>query len=174
MTGPAAILFDRDDTLVADRPANRDPDLVRPMPGARAAVALARRAGLGTAVITNQPVLAGGQVTEAELAAVHRRVEALVGRVDVWCVCPHRRRAGCGCRKPAPGLVLQAADRLGVDPSACVVVGDVAADLGAARAAGALGVLVPTARTRPAEVRAAPLVARDVLAAVRLALAVGR
>jgi D-glycero-D-manno-heptose 1,7-bisphosphate phosphatase len=81
-------------------------------------------------------------------------------------VCPHGPGDGCECRKPAPGMVLRAARALGVRPQECVVIGDTAADVAAARAAGARGVLVPNAVTRPEEVRRAPEVAPDLATAV--------
>jgi beta-phosphoglucomutase-like phosphatase (HAD superfamily) len=75
--------------------------------------------------------------------------------------------------------VLRAAAQLGVPPSACVLIGDIGADVEAAAAAGARGILVPTARTRPAEIRAAELsaaaeVAPDLTTAVELALTMHR
>jgi len=81
-------------------------------------------------------------------------------------VCPHGADDGCGCRKPRPGLVLEAAARLGVPPHRCAVVGDIGADVQAARSAGARALLVPTPVTRPEEVAAAPEVAADLDAAV--------
>jgi D-glycero-D-manno-heptose 1,7-bisphosphate phosphatase len=83
-------------------------------------------------------------------------------------VCPHDPDAGCGCRKPRPGLVLEAASRLGVAPDRCAVVGDIASDVRAAAAAGARGVLVPNERTRPEEIVTAPEVASDLGEAVDL------
>ena len=68
-------------------------------------------------------------------------------------------------------MVLRAASALGVDPAGCVVVGDIGADVDAARAAGARSVLVPTPRTRPEEIAAAPEVARDLEEAVERLLA---
>ncbi|MEU3822826.1 HAD-IIIA family hydrolase [Streptomyces sp. NPDC030392] len=165
---PAAVLFDRDDTLIVDVPYNGDPERVRLMPGAVEAVRLLRARGIPVGVVSNQSGIGRGLLTEGEVAEVNARVDALLGRpLDVWVHCPHTPEDGCGCRKPAPGLVLEAARRLGVPPERCVVVGDIGADMGAARAAGARGVLVPTTRTLPAEVAAAPDVCRDLLGAVR-------
>ena len=101
-------------------------------------------------------------------------VDELLGPFDVWAVCPHGPDEGCGCRKPAPGLVLDAARALGVPPADLVVIGDIGADVGAARAAGSRAVLVPTPVTRRAEVEAAPSVAATLLEAVELALASDR
>jgi len=169
-TLPLAVLFDRDGTLVVDVPYNGDPDLVRPMPGALEAVAAVRTAGLPVGVVSNQSGIARGIVTRAQVDAVNARVDELFGGFDTWQVCPHGADEGCVCRKPAPGMVLWAAAALGVDPERTVVIGDIGADVGAAHAAGATAVLVPTATTRQEEVWAADAVADDLPAAVRIAL----
>jgi histidinol-phosphate phosphatase family protein len=167
---PSAVLLDRDGTLVVDVPYNGDPARVRPLPGAVEALGRLRREGVPTAVVSNQSGVARGLLTPAEVAAVNRRVEAELGEVGPWMVCPHGPDDGCGCRKPEPGLVRDAARELGVAPEACAVVGDIGADVEAARRAGARAVLVPTDRTLPAEVAGAPHVAPDLLAAVELLL----
>jgi histidinol-phosphate phosphatase family protein len=170
---PAAVLFDRDGTLVVDVPYNGDPGRVQPAPGAAAAVARLRAAGIPTAVVSNQSGIGRGLLTEAQVRAVNHRVEELLGPLGPWAWCPHGPDDGCTCRKPAPGLILRAAERLGVDPARCVVIGDIGADVEAARAAGARAILVPTAVTREDEIAAAPEVAPDLPAAVELALAGG-
>jgi histidinol-phosphate phosphatase family protein len=167
---PEAVLFDRDGTLVEDVPYNGEPALVRPVPAASAALARLRAAGLPTAVVTNQSGVAGGRLTQSQVDGVNRRIEELLGPLGPWFVCPHGPDDGCGCRKPEPGLIVAAARALGVDPAACAVIGDTGADVGAARAAGARGVLVPNPVTRPEEVRRAPEVAADLEAAVALLL----
>lgn len=160
-----AVLFDRDGTLVADVPYNGDPDKVVPMPGARAALDRLRAAGLRLGVVTNQSGLARGRFTREQMDAVNRRVDELLGPFDTWQICPHDDAAGCACRKPAPGLVTAAAAALGVPAHRCVVVGDIGRDMGAALAAGAAGVLVPTPVTRSTEIAAAPEVAADLATA---------
>jgi histidinol-phosphate phosphatase family protein len=169
-TRPEAVLLDRDGTLVVDVPYNGDPERVRPMPGARRALDRLRAEGVRLAVVSNQSGIGRGLLTETEVAAVNRRVEELLGPLGPWLVCPHEPGHGCDCRKPAPGLVLAAAERLGVEPERCAVVGDIGADVEAARAAGARAVLVPTPRTRPEEVEAAPERAGDIEEAVDLLL----
>ncbi|MET7671026.1 HAD-IIIA family hydrolase [Micromonospora luteifusca] len=161
-----AVLLDRDGTLIEDVPYNGDPEKVRPVPGARAALDRLRAAGLRLAVVTNQSGLARGYFTGEQMRAVHARVEELLGRFDAWLVCPHDDADGCDCRKPAPGLVHAAARELGTTASRCVLVGDIGRDVAAALAAGAAGVLVPTPVTRPEEVAAAGWVASDLPAAV--------
>ena len=165
---PAAVLLDRDGTLVEDVPYNADPGRVVPVPGARAALARLRAAGVPLALVSNQSGVARGLMTLEEVAAVNQRVEDLLGPVGPWLVCPHGPDEGCACRKPAPGLVLAAAAALGVDPAECVMIGDIGADVEAARAAGARAILVPTAATRPEEVAAASEVAETLAAAVDL------
>ncbi|MFH8499105.1 D-glycero-alpha-D-manno-heptose-1,7-bisphosphate 7-phosphatase [Streptomyces coeruleorubidus] len=167
---PAAVLFDRDGTLVADVPYNGDPARVEPMPRAREAVAAVRAAGIPVGVVTNQSGVARGLLTPRQVEDVRLRVEELLGPFAVWVVCPHGPGEGCGCRKPAPGLVLAACRRLAVPPERTVVIGDIGADMEAARAAGARGVLVPTAATRPEETAVAGTTAADLLAAVRIVL----
>jgi D-glycero-D-manno-heptose 1,7-bisphosphate phosphatase len=168
---PEAVLFDRDGTLLVDVPYNGDPARVRPMPGARAALDRVRAAGLPMAVVTNQSGVARGLLTSDQVAAVNARMADLLGPFDAVLVCEHGPDDGCTCRKPRPGLVVEAARRLGVDPSGCVLVGDIGTDVEAGLAAGARAVLVPTAVTRQEEVAAAPEVAPDLGAAVDLVLA---
>lgn len=170
----AAVLFDRDGTLVEDVPYNGDPGLVRPMPGARRALELLRTESIATGVVSNQSGIGRGLLTDADVRRVNARADALLGGLGLWVYCPHLPDAGCDCRKPRPGLVLEAARRLGVAPRDCVVIGDIGADVEAARAAGARSVLVPREATRRAEVEAAPRTAPDLLTAVRRLLAEAR
>jgi histidinol-phosphate phosphatase family protein len=149
------VLFDRDGTLVVDVPYNGDPDLVEPVPGALDALGRLRDAGVALGIVSNQSGVARGLLTAAQVRAVNRRVVELLGPFGAVAWCPHGPAAGCGCRKPAPGLVVAAARRLGLEPERCAVVGDIGADVDAARAAGARAVLVPNRRTLPTEVAAA-------------------
>lgn len=171
LSGIRAVLFDRDGTLVVDVPDNGDPDRVRPMPGAAEAVRRARAAGLAVGVVSNQSGIGRRVLTPGQVDAVNARIDETIGPFDLWEYCPHVDADACACRKPAPGLVLRACAALGVEPAATVVIGDIAADLGAARAAGARGILVPTALTRAEEVAEAETVAVGILSAVELVLA---
>jgi histidinol-phosphate phosphatase family protein len=167
---PEAVLFDRDGTLIVDVPYNGDPDRVLPIDGAGEALDRLRAAGVKTGMVSNQSGVARGLLTADDVEAVNARVDALLGPLGPVEWCPHGPGDGCDCRKPAPGLIVRAAARLGVDPRDCAVVGDIAADVEAARAAGARGVLVPTERTREEEVAAAAEVAPDLRRAVDLLL----
>lgn len=166
-----AILFDRDGTLIVDRPGCTDPAQLELMPRVGEALALAREWDFAIGIVTNQPAVAAGIVGRDQLLAMHVRFEELAGHVDGWFVCGHGADAGCACRKPEPGLIFAASARLGVPPRDCVVVGDIGSDMEAARAAGARAILVPTLVTRREEIVRAPAIARDVLEAVHLVVA---
>jgi histidinol-phosphate phosphatase family protein len=148
---PRAVLFDRDGTLVLDVPYNGDPARVELMPGAKAAVTALRRAGIAVGVVTNQSGIGRGLLTRDQVDAVNQRVDELAGPLRTWQVCPHAPEDSCPCRKPAAGLITSAAGALGTAPADCVVIGDTAADVAAARAAGARAILVPTPVTLPDE-----------------------
>ncbi|WP_433271910.1 D-glycero-alpha-D-manno-heptose-1,7-bisphosphate 7-phosphatase [Actinosynnema sp. CS-041913] len=163
---PQAVLFDRDGTLIRDVPYNGDPTRVSLMPGAVETVGELRKLGVRTGVVSNQSGIGRGLLSWEGVAAVNARVEELLGRFGTWQLCPHHPDDGCACRKPRPGLVLAACAALNVDPSQTVVIGDIGADVDAARAAGAFPVLVPTPRTLRAEVDRAPCVAKDLASAL--------
>jgi histidinol-phosphate phosphatase family protein len=167
---PSAVLFDRDGTLVVDVPYNGDAGRVEVVHGARRAVDRLRAAGIATGIITNQSGVARGLVTREQVDVVNAQVERLLGPLGPVAVCPHGPDDGCGCRKPRPGLVVEAADALGLDAADVVVIGDIGADVEAAHAAGARAVLVPTPATRQEEIASAPLVAPDLDAAIDLVL----
>jgi histidinol-phosphate phosphatase family protein len=170
---PLAVLLDRDDTIIVDSPYLNDPAGVRPVPGAAQALDRLRERGLLLAVVTNQSGVAKGLISPDQLAAVNARVEAELGPFDSWQVCLHDDGDGCGCRKPAPGMVHAAAEALGVDAARCVLIGDTGGDVAAALAANADAVLVPTDKTLPHEVtdaRARARVADTLTDAVELVL----
>jgi D-glycero-D-manno-heptose 1,7-bisphosphate phosphatase len=178
MTGfaaPRAVLFDRDGTLIRDVPYNGDPALVQPMPTVERALALLRRRGIHTGVVTNQSGVARGLLSSGDVAAVNTRVDDLLGPFDVWAVCEHGPDDGCDCRKPLPGLVHRATRRLGLEPHDVVVIGDIGSDVAAGVAAGCRAVLVPTPVTRREEIADAVEVAEvadTIAAAVELVLGV--
>lgn len=165
-----AVLFDRDGTLVRDVPYNGDPLRVQLMPYARESLQQLRARGIATGVLSNQSGIARGILTVAEVLAVNRRVEELLGPFDVWDFCPHLPEDLCRCRKPEPGMIVKACRLLGIAPAEAAYIGDIGSDVAAAEAAGARGVLVPTPVTRAAEVDAAPEVAAHLAAAMGLLL----
>jgi HAD superfamily hydrolase (TIGR01662 family) len=165
--GPDLVLFDRDGTLVQDVPYNGDPQQVRPVEDARAALDLLRDHGVRVGLITNQSGIALGRISAAQAAAVNAEVERRLGPFEAVMTCPHAERDGCECRKPSPRMVQDACQQLGVPVSRCVVVGDIRSDIEAAHNAGATGILVPTPETAVEDVQAAELVCPTLLAAAR-------
>jgi histidinol-phosphate phosphatase family protein len=160
------VLCDRDGTLVVDVPYNGNPERVVPLPGVANGLARLRAAGIPLAIVSNQSGVGQGLLTQTQVEAVNRRVIELLGPFAAVFWCPHATGVGCRCRKPAPGMVHLAARALGIPVERCALVGDTGADVEAARAAGALAVLVPRASTRASEVAAAERVAPDFNAAV--------
>ena len=152
---PLAVLLDRDGTLVHDVPYNKDPALVLPLPGARQALDRLRAHGIRLAIVSNQSGIARGLLDERDVADVMLSTVQWLGPIDDVRWCPHGPAEGCACRKPAPGMLRDAAAALGVDPLRCALIGDIGADVEAAAAAGMRGVLVPTAATEPAEIATA-------------------
>ena len=140
MTAPRRALFvDRDGTLIADAGYPRDPALVAPLPGA--IDALRELSGsFALVIVSNQSGIGRGLISEAEARAVHDRVidgfaRAGVGFAGAY-YCPHAPGAGCPCRKPAPGLFVDAARELDLDLANSIMLGDKPSDIAAGRAAG--------------------------------------
>lgn len=167
---PALVLFDRDGTLIHDVPYNGDPTRVVPVPGAEAALNRLREAGVAVGMITNQSGVGRGLLSIDDVHAANARTEHLLGPFAVVEVCPHLEVENCRCRKPAPGMVVDAARRLGVEPERCAVVGDIGSDVRAAVAAGARGLLVPTLVTSADEIVEAPEVVSSLGQAVDVLL----
>lgn len=142
-----AVFLDRDGVL--NRAVVRDgkpfpPRSVRELeilPGVSEACATLRQAGLVLIVVTNQPDVARGQTTLQQLAAIHA---ALVSRIplDGVLVCPHDDDDRCRCRKPAPGLLLDAARDLDLALERSVMVGDRWRDVEVGRRAGCSTVFI--------------------------------
>ncbi len=141
---------------------------VRLIDGAAAAAARLMRAGYLLVCVTNQPAAAKGAVSVGELLAVHRRVVELLRCEGVLLrasrICLHHpdgtvaRLAGsCDCRKPAPGMLLEAAETLGIALERSWMVGDTDADVAAGKAAGCRTLLIEnpdSAHKRFGEIRA--------------------
>jgi D-glycero-D-manno-heptose 1,7-bisphosphate phosphatase len=155
--GQRAVLLDRDGTLTVEGEwLTRRQDLVL-VPGAAAALARLAARGWKLVLVTNQSAIARGLITPAQLEEIHAELQqhlaAEGAHLDAIYSCPHHPTAGlgayrveCECRKPKPGLVLQAARELGLDLAACWMVGDAARDLEAGWAAGVPGILVATGK----------------------------
>ncbi len=167
-TPPRALLLDRDGTLIIDVPYNGDPAQVRPLPGIARTLDELRGMGVPLGVLTNQSGIARGTISRAQADAVNMRVDELLGPFDLWEVCPHGPDDGCACRKPAPGMIINACKTLGLEPHETAFIGDIGTDVDAAQAAGATGVLIPTAVTLQEEIDRAEIVADTLADAVAL------
>jgi D-glycero-D-manno-heptose 1,7-bisphosphate phosphatase len=138
-TARPALFLDRDGTLITDVGYPRDPARVELLPDAiEVLVELQRRFAL--VIVSNQSGIGRGLVSEAEARAVHDRVVERFARGGVSFAgayyCPHAPGEGCPCRKPAPGLVLDAARELGLDLARSILLGDKPSDMAAGAAAG--------------------------------------
>jgi len=148
------IILDRDGTINEDRDDYvKSPEEWVALPGALEAIARLNHAGWHTVLATNQSGLGRGLFDMAMLNAMHARMNQMLGkhggRIDAVFFCPHAPEEQCDCRKPLPGLMLQIAERYGIDLSEVPVVGDSLRDLQAGRAAGCRTHLVRTGKCAP-------------------------
>lgn len=153
-----AAFLDRDGTLIEEVGHLSAAEQLRVLPGAPEAVKRLNDAGATVVIVTNQPVVARGLIDEETLQHIHAELAARFAdkgaRFDAVYYCPHhperrsegeqRYRIDCECRKPKPGMVLEAARRFGIDLGASFLVGDTTRDMLTARNAGCRGVLVKT------------------------------
>lgn len=154
-----AIFLDRDGTLSIEKGFLRAPEDLELLPGVGPALRTLRQAGFQLVVLTNQPVIARGEATEADIAAVHRRLEWELGKegayLDGIYVCPHHPDRGfpgerselktsCECRKPAVGLFERACRDLNIDSTNSWMIGDQTRDIEMAHRAGLRSILVQT------------------------------
>jgi histidinol-phosphate phosphatase family protein len=170
------VFLDRDGVLVRDRP-----DYVKSwaeveiVPGSLEALGRLSSAGAQVFVATNQSAVGRGIVPRDTVDDMHARLAQLAvehgGHIAGFLVCPHRPEDECECRKPKPGLFLQAQRDYGVDLSSAYMVGDQLSDALAAVAAGCTAILVGD---QPAEVSRHWRVARTLPDAVDLILEGGR
>ncbi len=136
-----AVFLDRDGVLVRAPVIEGRPHSIRSIEelvledGAVAACAVLREAGFLLVVVTNQPEVARGNLSLAAVDAIHARLRELLPLDDVR-VCPHDDADGCGCRKPKPGMLLDAAREHGIELGRSFLVGDRWKDVEAGRNAG--------------------------------------
>jgi D-glycero-D-manno-heptose 1,7-bisphosphate phosphatase len=144
---PSAVFLDRDGVL--NRAFVRDGRPYPPaclaeleiLPGVTSALADLKAAGFLLLAVTNQPDVGKGTQSRAVVEAMHARLRAELPLDDIF-VCYHADSDGCTCRKPAPGLLYQAAAQYGLDLSSCYLVGDRWRDIDAARRAGCQAILI--------------------------------
>ena len=167
------VLLDRDGTLIAERHYLADPAGVELLPGAAAGLRRLGDMDLGLAVVTNQSGIGRGYFDAACLERVHQSLQCLLEAegvaLDGIYFCPHVPGAGCRCRKPAPGLVEQAARELDFAPQSSFVLGDKVCDIELGNRLGATTFLVRTGYGAQVEAEgtAEPsFIVDDVLAAV--------
>ncbi len=160
-----ALFLDRDGVVNEECHYLFEPEKVVLTEGVGAAIRAANEAGFLVVVVTNQSGVARGLYTLADVDAVHRRIVELLGeekdapRIDRFYCCPHHATAGigeflldCDCRKPKPGMLLRAAEELGIDLSASYLVGDMRTDLEAGAAVGCRTYLVRTGHGKMVEI----------------------
>ncbi len=156
-----AVFLDRDGTINEELNFIRRPDEVVLIPGAADAIRALNQRGFVTCVISNQSGVARGYLTENDLVPIHARLEEELARsgarVDRIAYCPHHPTEGvppyntvCRCRKPATGMLDDAARELDIDLARSFVVGDRLTDIEAGKNAGATSVLVLTGYGRQA------------------------
>ena len=154
-----AVFFDRDGTLTSGMGLITTPDQLELLPGAAEAVRSVNHAGYLAVLVTNQPVVARGECSEAELRVIHNKLETELGRegayLDRIYYCPHHPHSGylgerpelkieCACRKPKPGMILQAAAELRIDLARSWMIGDSTMDIMTAHNAGVASALAGT------------------------------
>lgn len=160
------VLLDRDGTINIERNYLSEPDQLALYPGVGAALRRLNDLGLGLLVVTNQSGVARGYFDLAQMERVHQRLREMLAAEGVALAgiyaCPHGPEQGCECRKPKPGMAVQAARELGFVASEAFVVGDKMADIDFAHAFGAPGILVRTGHgAEQTKVEAADAVVAD-------------
>jgi len=174
-----AVFLDRDGVLNRDSDDFiKTPDELELLPGAAESVARLNAAGYLCIVITNQSGIARGLFPESALEPLHDKLRAEMAaggaRIDAIYYCPHGPEDGCDCRKPATGMVLQAAREHGIDIAASWLVGDRPGDIACGAATGTRSILVLTGKLHaynPAQFTAPPdHVCRDIAEAASLIL----
>lgn len=141
MPGRPAVFLDRDGVI--NRAIIRDGVVASPMtadefellPGVVDACEQLAESGVLLIVVTNQPEISRGRLAAAEVEIMNDRLR-LALPVDDVVVCPHDNADGCSCRKPLPGMLVDAADRFDIDLVRSVMVGDRWKDIAAGAAAG--------------------------------------
>lgn len=145
------LILDRDGVINFDSDAYiKSVEEWIPIPGSVEAIARLSKAGWAVAVATNQSGIARGYYSLQTLEAMHQRLRELVaaqgGSVGLIVYCPHGPDDGCECRKPRPGMLRRIAEHYQVSLDGVWFVGDSGSDLKAAKAAGAVPVLVKTGK----------------------------
>jgi len=149
-----AVFIDRDGTINVEKDYLYLPSEFEFLPGVPEAIRRLNEAGYLVVVVSNQSGVARGYYTEEDVLHLHRHIASLLeqsgARVDAWYYCPHHPSGRgsyalpCRCRKPLPGMLLEAARRHDIDLESSIMIGDKAVDVAAGRAAGCRSILVRT------------------------------
>lgn len=143
-----AVFLDRDGTINEEAEYLDNPAKLRLLPKAAEAICLLNRAGVPVILVTNQAGVGRGYFPESAVHAIHRELARRLTRqgahLDAIYYCPHRPDEGCECRKPNPGMLLQAAKEHSLDLTRSFVVGDKVIDMEAGWRVGCRMVLVLT------------------------------
>jgi D-glycero-D-manno-heptose 1,7-bisphosphate phosphatase len=147
------IMLDRDGVVNYDsKNYIKSPDEWLPIPGSFEAIALLTKAGYKIGIASNQSGIARGYYSEEILAEIHKKmmqgVEEVGGRIDKIVYCPHMPDAGCDCRKPKPGMLYTLANFFDGTPQGHFFVGDRKTDVTAAKACGAIPLLIESQMTK--------------------------
>ena len=168
-----AVFFDRDGTLIEEVHYCSDPSRVRLYPGVPEALAKLKSAGFLNIIITNQSGIGRGIITLGQYEAVHAELLRQIGNpslITATYYCPDHPNVPSTRRKPAPGMVLEAAQDHGIDLSRSWFIGDKAADISCGKAAGTRTILVQTGYGQQETASAPDFLAKDVVAAVEIIL----
>ena len=163
-----AVFFDRDGTLMEEVHYCADPALVHVFPGVPEALRELKSAGFGVFLITNQSGIGRGLITVEQYADVQREFLRQAGEdsIDATYFCPDAPGVPSRCRKPEPGMLLDAARDHQIDLGASYFVGDKAADIECGRRAGTRTIQVLTGYGT-AQQTGADFVCQDAVCAVR-------
>jgi D-glycero-D-manno-heptose 1,7-bisphosphate phosphatase len=146
VSGRRTVFFDRDGTLMEDTHYCNDPAKVKVYPGIPDALRQLKDAGYTTVIISNQSGIGRGWITAQQHEAVHQEFLRQIGSglIDASYFCPDVPGMPSACRKPAPGMVLDAARELGLDLAQSWFIGDKIADVECGQRAGCRTILVLT------------------------------
>ena len=153
-----ALFLDRDGVIIEDRGhVYKKKDIVL-IPGSAHAIARMNAMGVPVVVVTNQAGIGRGLYTEADFHTAQDYITQLLASFDAHLnatyFCPHHPDAGCECRKPRPGMLLQAALEMDLNLQRSLMVGDKLSDLEAGRAVGCYTILARTGYGRSVEAHA--------------------
>jgi len=123
-----AVFLDRDNTLIEDEGYIHEPEKVKLLPGVGEGLKLLKEKGFLLIVVSNQSGIGRGYYKEEDFHAVNRKLQELLKpygvQIDDFFFCPHKPEENCSCRKPKPGMVLEAEKKWKIDLKESYVIGD--------------------------------------------------